>query len=103
MSALFSASPTLQKSTCKKTQDSHDGITDLGVREELFPYEANLTNIAPWSMGSLLFPRVWQAYPASLKLACAGAGSSLLMCCYGDLTKVASKTRKGRLIISVTR
>ena len=55
----------------------HDGITDLGDREELSPY-ANLTNIAPWSMGSLLFPGVWQAYSASLKLACAGAGSSLL-------------------------
>ena len=51
-------------------------------------------------MGSLLFPGVWQAYPASLKLACAGAGSSLLMCCYGDLAKVASTNRKEGLILS---
>ena len=50
---------------------------DLGDHEELSSYEsANLTNISPWSMGSLLFQGVWQAYPASLKLACAGAGWS---------------------------
>src|SRR4029434_11211354 len=41
---------------------------DLGDRKELSP-SANLTNISPWSMGSLLFPGVWQAYPATLKLA----------------------------------
>src|SRR4029434_2244390 len=51
------------------TRTHHDGIMDLGDRKELSPY-ANLTNIAPWSMESLLFPGVWQAYPASLKLAC---------------------------------
>src|SRR4029434_6080693 len=45
-------------------------------------------------MGYVLFPGVWQAYPASLKLACTGAGSSLLMCCYGDLAKVASTNRR---------
>ena len=72
---------------------------DLGDRKELSPY-ANLTNIAPWSMGSLLFPGVWQAYPASLKLACAVSGSSLLMCCYGDLAKVASTNRKEGLMLS---
>src|SRR4029434_135090 len=32
------------------------------------------SNISPWSMGSLLFPGVWQAYPDTLKLACPGAG-----------------------------
>ena len=49
---------------------------------------------------AIFFPGEWQAYPASLKLACAGAGSSLLMCCYGDLAKVASKNRKGGLMLS---
>src|SRR4029434_1874007 len=72
---------------------------DLGDRKDLSP-SANLSNISPWSMGSLLFPGVWQAYPASLKLARAGAGSSLLMCCYVDLAKVASTNRKEGLLLS---
>ena len=49
---------------------------------------------------AIFFPGVWQAYPDSLKLACAGAGSSVLMCCYGDLAKVALKNRKGGLMLS---
>src|SRR4029434_3261521 len=37
---------------------------------------------------------------SSLKLACAGAGSTLWMCCYGDLSKVASTNRKEGLKLS---
>src|SRR4029434_3006418 len=92
---------------------AHTRIMDLGDRKELSP-SANLTLISvlgQWDPSffrgcgkliqqHLLFPGVWQAYPVTLKLACAGAGSSLLMCCFGDLAKVASNNRKGGLMLS---